>query len=318
MKIIKVAAPAKVNLFLGIGSKRPDGYHEATSVMHALAMHDLITFVAYPEGTPQDLIPVKEQNRKELEEGGLTVTTEVEWHEGLPEQELALEDNLAVRAVFALARACDFPWKGRLHLLLEKHIPVQAGLGGGSADAAAALVGAADVWGVTDRDLICRVARDLGADVPFFLDGGCVLLEGRGDAPVRTLDARHDNVVVVRPAGGVSTAEAYQTFDADPQQVSSDLAAQVDAAGAAADVPLYNNLAPASEQLLPELAQIREWLAAQPGVQDVLLSGSGSATFAVTGDHQAALALVTAASAKGYWARATTFSRLRAAVIPEQ
>lgn len=318
MKIVKVAAPAKVNLFLGIGAKRADGYHEATSVMHALAMHDLLTLVAYPEGTPQDLIPVKEQNRKEVTENGLTVTAEVEWHEGLPDQELSLEDNLVTKAILALARACDFPWKGRLHFLLEKHIPLQAGLGGGSTDAAAALVGAADVWGIRDKDLLHKVARELGADVPFFLDGGCVLLEGRGDTFVRALNARHDNVVVVRPEDGVSTAEAYGEFDGAPEAVQADQRAQVDAAQAAADVPLYNNLAAASERLLPALADTRAWLADQPGVQQVLLSGSGSATFAVLSDHQAALALVTAASAKGYWARATTFSRLRAAVIPEK
>lgn len=318
MRTVKVVAPAKVNLFLGIGSKRADGYHTATSLMHALSMHDTLTFVAYPQETPKELIPVKEQNRQEVEEGGLTVTAEVEWHEALPDADLKLDENLVVNAVMALARACGFPWKGRLHFLLEKHIPMQAGLGGGSADAAAALVGAADLWGVRDRELLHRVARELGADVPFFLDGGCLLLEGRGDTPIRTLEPRHDNVVLVLPPEGVSTAEAYREFDKEPADVPADLVKQLEVARTAADAPLFNNLAQASERLLPVLADIRTWAAAQPGVQDVLLCGSGSATFAVCDSHQDALAMVTAASAKGYWARSTAFSRLRAAVVPDK
>lgn len=318
MRTVKVVAPAKVNLFLGIGEKQEDGYHAATSLMHALSMHDTLTFLAYPQGTPQELIPVKEQNRTEAGERGLLVTAEVEWHEALPDVDLKLDENLVVQAVLALARACDYPWKGRLHFLLEKHIPMQAGLGGGSADAAAALVGAAELWGVHDRELLHSVARQLGADVPFFLDGGCLLLEGRGDTPIRTLEPRHDNVVLVLPSEGVITAEAYREFDKDPVAVPADLVEKLEAARAAADAPLFNNLAPASERLLPVLADIRTWAAGQPGVQDVLLCGSGSATFAVCGDHQSALAMVTAASAKGYWARSTAFSRLRAAVVPDK
>ncbi|MGI6590695.1 MAG: 4-(cytidine 5'-diphospho)-2-C-methyl-D-erythritol kinase [Eggerthellaceae bacterium] len=317
MKIVKVVAPAKVNLFLSVGEKQEDGYHQVVSVMHALGMHDTLTLIAYPEGTPQDLIPVKEQNRQEVSEGPLTVTGEVEWHEGLPEAELDLKDNIVAKAIFALARACGFPWKGRLHFLLEKHIPLQAGLGGGSADAAAALVGVAEVFGIQDTDLLNRVACELGADVPFFLMGGAVLLEGRGDTFARTLTARHDNVVIVHVPGGVSTPEAYREFDRDSQATPpADLAA-AEAARDAAEVPLYNNLAAASERLLPELTEVREWIAQQPGVQQVLLCGSGSATFAVCDNHRSALALVTAASAKGYWTRATTFSRLRAAIVPE-
>lgn len=318
MRTVKVAAPAKVNLFLGIGEKQADGYHAATSLMHALSMHDTLTFVAYPQGTPAELIPVKEQNRREVEEGGLTVTAEVEWHEALPDADLALDENLVVEAVMALARACGFPWKGRLHFLLEKHIPLQAGLGGGSADAAAALVGAADLWGVEDKDLLRRVARGLGADVPFFLDGGCLLLEGRGDEPVRALEPRHDNVVLLLPSEGVNTAKAYREFDKEPSGVPADLLERLGQARSAAEAPLFNNLAPASERLLPVLADIRTWAAAQPGVREVLLCGSGSATFAVCDSHQDALAMVTAASAKGYWARSTAFSRLRAAVVPDK
>ena len=318
MRTVKVAAPAKVNLFLGIGEKQADGYHAATSLMHALSMHDTLTFVAYPQGTPTELIPVKEQNRREVEEGGLVVTAEVEWHEALPDADLALDENLVVEAVMSLARACGFPWKGRLHFLLEKHIPMQAGLGGGSADAAAALVGAAALWGVEDEELLHRVARNLGVDVPFFLDGGCLLLEGRGDEPVRALEPRHDNVVLLLPAEGVNTAEAYREFDKDPVEVPQGLLKQLEQAHCAADAPLFNNLASASERLLPKLADIRAWASAQPGVRNVLLCGSGSATFAVCDSHRDALAMVTEASAKGYWARSTAFSRLRAAIVPDK
>ena len=112
----------------------------------------------------------------------------------------------------------------------------------------------------------------------------------------------------------MSTAAAYAAFDEAPVPVEETLAESVLAARDASALGLFNNLAPAAESLMPELAQIRTWLESLPGVESVLLSGSGSATFAVCRDFSAACQIAAQARTRGYWSRTTAFSSLRAAV----
>ena len=123
-------------------------------------------------------------------------------------------------------------------------------------------------------------------------------------------------MVLVKPAEGVSTAAAYQRFDETPCSVSAEVLAHDFAAARADDVAFANNLAPAAEVLLPELADIRAWLADQVGEANVLLSGSGSVTFALVDTFAEASRIATAATAHGWWARPTSLSGLRAAVVP--
>lgn len=320
MEELRVLAPAKVNLFLGIGGKRADGFHDAVSILHALALHDTLALSAYPSrGFAKELMGEAFVDAPTVEEEGLAVGVEMRWREGVKPAEVAPEDNLAVRAAFALARSFGFPGKGYLRMVVEKHIPLQAGLGGGSSDAAAALVGCCALWGIDARDeRVHEVARSLGADVCFFLRGGCGVYGGRGDIYERALTPRKDSVLLVIPEGGVSTAAAYRAFDESPQPVPEALQMAAAATGAAADIPLFNNLAPAATGLLPELAAVREWAEGADGVAGVLLSGSGSATFCVCVSHEAALHLAVEAGAKGWRTRVTSFSALRAAALPSQ
>lgn len=298
---IKVIAPAKVNLHLGVGPAGADGFHEVETVLHALALHDVLYV----------------QRSAAASGSGLTLELTCTFHEGLPAVEIAQEDNLAYRAVVALAHAVGRQEDEHLTMLLEKRIPVQAGLGGGSSNAAAALVGAARAWGISaDDPRIEATARTLGADVAFFLHGGCGLYRGRGDELVHALTPSKRSVVLVKPDAGVSTARAYAAFDADPQYVSAEERAALAEAEDASAVALRNNLAPAAEALVPELADVRAWLEGQPGVEAAMLSGSGSATFAVCESLDAAFAAATAAGKRGWWARATALSSARAAVIP--
>jgi 4-diphosphocytidyl-2-C-methyl-D-erythritol kinase len=324
MKTVKLIAPAKVNLFLGIGECREDGYHDAVSVMQALALHDTLTMTSVGSGEhvmlmePCDAAQPLRQCEVQVREGdGLSVEAKSIWCEGIVPIELPSADNLACRAVMMLAQAIGRTQDECIRIVVEKHIPYQAGLGGGSADAAAALVGAASLWGLSvDDEAVRAVARRLGADVRFFLHGGCVLLEGRGDEFVRSLAARRDSVVIIRPDSGVSTAEAYRMFDAAPQVPDAAILQQVHAARTGDAVPLFNNLEAPSTSLLPELADIRAFARQASDVRGVLLCGSGSATFAVCGTYAAAQALSAAAQSRGYWARATSFSGIRAAQLP--
>lgn len=324
MRTIKVIAPAKVNLFLGIGPRRSDGYHDVTTAMHALALHDTIQMTQINAGEEALLVepgdaaqPLRELQLSVEEGSGLAASAHTIWTAGLDPVEIADADNLACRAVHELAREVGRESDEHVRLVIEKHIPAQAGMGGGSADAAAALVGAATLWGLDPAaPEVERAARKLSVDVAFFLQGGCALLDDRGDRLSHTLAPRRDTVVVVKPQGGVSSASAYAAFDENPVVLDQDVLAQLQSAGQAQDVPLLNNLAPASETIHADLARVRAFLQDQPGVEEVLLCGSGAATFAICRDFATAQAVVSAAQQQGWWARATSFASLGAALLP--
>ena len=293
---VKAISPAKVNLHLAIGQKRPDGYHEAVSVMHALNLHDVVYLRRAAEGP-----------------GSCRMASSAD----ISIPPIPPQENLAVKAVARLAEALSIPADEALvDIRIEKAIPAQAGLGGGSSNAAAALVGAASLWNAgTDHPALEATARTLGADVAFFLHGGCAYLEGTGDTFLHALEPSKRNVVLVKPDGGVSTAEAYRRFDGQPVYLPADRAALVKSARMADEIALYNNLAPASEALMPELAAVRTWLEGFPRTQGALLCGSGAATFAICESFEAACAVAAAARERGWWARTTSFGSIRAAVV---
>lgn len=296
---LKLAAPAKVNLHLAIGARRPDGYHEAATVMQALNLHDVVYMRRKLPGADDPGNPTTR----------LVTCGDVEVP-GLPS-----ESNIATKAVLALAGRLGRDDAG-VEIRIEKNIPAQGGLGGGSSDAAAALVGAAHLWGIAaDDPAIEETARQLGSDVAFFLRGGCAYHEGTGDVFVHALEPSKAAVALVKPEGGVSTAAAYRAFDENPQEVPEALSGQARGAAAADEVALFNNLAPASEALMPELAGIRQHLAVQPGVRGVLLCGSGATTFAVCDDFATACRVVADARKQGFWARATSFGSIHAMIV---
>ena len=298
---LKLIAPAKVNLHLAIGARRDDGYHEAVSIMHAINLHDVVYArrIAGTDGTA---------STSAADGAGGSIVRMVPCGD-VEAPDVAPQDNIAMRALRELG-------VGGIELRIEKNIPAQAGLGGGSADAAAALVAAAALSGMSPSDpAIEKAARKLGADVAFFLHGGCTALVGAGDEFARSLEPMKRSVALVKPAGGVSTAAAYRTFDESPSPIPDSIAENAAAVQRAEDIELFNNLAPASEQLMPELAEVRSWASEQSGVEGVLLCGSGAATFAVCSDFAAACAVVAGARKRGWWARATSFGSARAMVV---
>jgi 4-diphosphocytidyl-2-C-methyl-D-erythritol kinase len=185
---VKVRVPAKINLHLGVGPLRPDGYHEVSTVYHAIALYDELT--ARPGDT-------------------LTLTME-----GEGAGELAMDGgNLAIQAARALAAYADVPAHARLHL--RKQIPVAGGLAGGSADAAAALVACDALWGTgLGRDELAEIAGRLGSDIPFLIHGGTALGTGRGESisPVLARPTTWHWVVAVAD-GGLPTPDVYRELD---------------------------------------------------------------------------------------------------------
>ena len=296
-----IKIPCKVNLHLGIHTQKDQrGYHKVDSLMVPVALYDTVVVDDAPE---------------------LTVTHE-------PQLCVLPERTTTWKAAVLLANKLGV--SPDVSIDVQVHIPEKAGLGGSSADAAATLYLLAQRWGIDPLDpLVVEVAKAVGADVAFFLDPRPSLMLGAGDTLVETYTFTVDApLAIVLPAEtGVVTKEAYDQFDAFPvapesyEQLSSLLrAAGQDASGpAAADKTttgrqliqqvaklLFNNLAPAAKSLKPQVAEVEEWLKAQPGVLAAQVSGSGSSSFALCESRDAADAIAAAAQAKGWRGFSTT------------
>lgn len=185
----EVRAHAKVNLDLRILSRRTDGYHEIATVFQSIALHDTVR------------VSPRAHAGIEVRSTDAALPTD--------------RTNLAWRAAELLGAETGRSGEGVL-IEIDKRIPTQAGLGGGSADAAATLVALDAMWGTgLGAVRLAALGARLGADVPFMLHGGTALGTGRGDALSALADLPPYAVIVLRPPFGVSTADAYRWFDED-------------------------------------------------------------------------------------------------------
>ncbi len=251
---MRVRAFAKINLSLRVLATRPDGYHELRTIFQSIGLHDTVTV----------------RRRR----GPLQVTCD---DPSLP----CDRSNLVWRAADELWRSAHR--RGRAHgvaIHVQKRIPVQAGLGGGSSDAAAALRALARVWRVADRSVRAAAVR-VGADVPYFLEGGTVLGLERGDLLFPLLDRPRAWVVVIVPTCRVSTPEAYRWWDADrarPRRA---------AARARRRATAVNDLQTAVSTRYPVIARIVRQLT-RAGASCAAMTGSGSAVFGLFANRSAA------------------------------
>lgn len=268
MDEVRVSAPAKVNLGLAVGPVRDDGFHPVVTVYEAIGLYDELTLRAADRTT-------------------LSVSGEGVDVSGLPTD----EDNLVLRAVRALGehhRRDDLT--ASMHL--RKRIPVAGGLAGGSADAAAALVGLDSLYDLrTGRAALTEIAARLGSDVPFGLHGGTALGTGRGEhlAPLMTRGGHW--WVVLPDEGGLSTPEVYAEHDrlhagtSLPHPVPP---ADLLAALRVGDVErvgslLHNDLQPAALSLRPDLEDVLD-AGRAAGAYAALVSGSGPTVVLLCGD----------------------------------
>lgn len=299
--VTKIISPAKVNLVLAVGEKQESGFHEVQTIMHSLALHDTLSMRRFDDEGSGD---------------GLQVMLKCESSFTIDPLLIKAEENIAYKAVVELAKALGRTQGETIEMILNKVIPAEAGLGGGSSNAAAALVGAATLWGVgVEDERVQEVASRLGADVSFFLKGGCARLSGKGDVFEAQLEPRSGFVLLVRPDAGVSTGKAYAAFDEDPVLPSSEYLSSIAALDAAVDVSLYNNLEKAACSVTPVVAQVLEWGRAAAGEENVVLCGSGSAVCCIFGSYQAACEASVEARKHEWWTRVTSFSPLGAAIV---
>lgn len=243
---MKQFAPAKINLYLHILGRRPDGFHELETLMAPISLGDTLDI---------DLIP-----------SGIEFTCS--------DPSLSdAQDNLATKAARLFLAEFKLTTGVRIHL--EKAVPVGAGLGGGSSDAAAVLLALRELTGIACPDsTLAELASRFGSDIPFFIYKQAAVCKGRGEIiePV-TLKESYQGLLV-HPGFGVSTPWAYKTYAQNPQQGAP--------GRTFADVTLRNDLEPPAFSKYPWLPAAKAWFREQPEVLDSLMSGSGSSVFALT------------------------------------
>jgi 4-diphosphocytidyl-2-C-methyl-D-erythritol kinase len=244
--MITARAFAKINLDLRIVATQADGYHQLRTTFQSIALHDVLTFV----------------NQR----GPFAVESD--------DDACPLQGNIVERAASLLWQFAGRPGvPAGVRVRIAKRIPVAAGLGGGSADAAAALRALVRLWRVRlPAKPLQEIAASLGADVPFFLQGGTARGVGRGDVLSAIADRPRRWVVVAMPPFGISTKDAYGWFDAS---------------GAATPRGSLNDLQAVVVAHHPEIGQLIDELK-RAGAAPAAMSGSGSAVFGLFGRRSAA------------------------------
>ncbi len=259
---LTIHAPAKLNLFLEILAKRPDGFHELETVMVAVAVFDTLRLAPRMDGDIQLLTRINTHS----------------FSDSLGDVP-AGADNIVVRALQKLRTKANISLGANVQL--TKRIASAAGLGGASSDAAAALIAANKAWNLGwSRERLCEIAAELGSDIPFFLGGPAAICRGRGEQIEELTGLPRLEVVIVRPPEGLSTPAVYKHCRPaeSPQSATKLLAAWQCGDIAALARGITNRLEPAAEQLSPWIDRLRSAFAAQDcyGHQ---MSGSGSSYF---------------------------------------
>ncbi len=261
---LTLPAFAKINLTLRVLAKRADGYHDLDTIFQTISLHDTIKIAA----TDDSAIVLSCDDRR--------LATD--------ETNLVIQAAAALRARFATTKGA--------RIRLEKRIPVQAGLGGGSADAAITLLALAHVWelNATKEDLL-EVGSRLGADVPFFLFGGTARGTGIGDNVVPLRDAPEKFLLIIKPIANSSTSDAYRALDERSLTTrnsktilsSSQPTDHFDNGSCAS---LQNDFEEVVFDLEPEIARANAALM-RAGAEAAGLAGSGSAVFGIFNSEDA-------------------------------
>jgi 4-diphosphocytidyl-2-C-methyl-D-erythritol kinase len=257
-------AYAKINWTLYVLGRRPDGFHELRTIFQTVTLHDRLTFA-------------------ERADDRLILTCD---DSNLPVD----ERNLVLRAGLALREKYKIREGAGLHL--EKRIPSEAGMGGGSSDAAIALLGLAHLWKIqTSKAELAEIGAGLGADAPFFLTGGTALGTGLGTEIKPLPDLRAEHLLIIKPSAKVSTVEAYKALKRPAlTKEESDIILSISRAEAlirdSLHEALHNDFERAIYELYPEIARARASLIGQ-GAKGALLAGSGSCVFGIFENEEA-------------------------------
>lgn len=273
MGSVTVSAPGKINLTLDILGTLPNGYHEMEMLMHAVSLENTLTLT---ETEGEDIV--------------ITCSD--------PAVPLG-EKNLAHKAARAFFAACGKKIGVAIHI--EKRVPMEAGMAGGSADAAGTLVGLNALMGTGfSRERLCEIGVTVGADVPFCIMGGAALVKGIGEKIHPLSPLKEGFIVAAKPDAGVKTAGCFARYDALTQVTHPDTAAAMDAMAkqdlTALGALLENVLEPAAD--LPSTEPLRQAMLAA-GALGARMTGSGSVVYALFEDETAAKRCMQSLAADG-------------------
>ena len=289
-----IEAPCKINLHLRILGKRPDGFHDLESIFASLALSDLLKF--------------------ELDDraGDCKLSLKWEIHEEIPER-IPMEENLVFRALSLFREKTGF--NSGLRIELVKRVPVKAGLGGGSSDAASTLMALNSLAKThLSTEKLAEMALQLGSDVPFFLFGAAAFVSGRGEKiePLALPDKGY-LVLLVKPPFSSSTASAFRLLDQfreSERKGFSDELRHLSLEGDPATWPFYNDFLPAflakDSDNGPLYKHILETLKSS-GASFIGLSGAGSTCFGIYHDEKTAKMAEKSLVGKGNFVRLTFF-----------
>lgn len=252
-------APAKINLLLRVLRKRPDGYHDLTSVMQKISLYDELKYTLRPEGI-------------KLSCPGTDLPTD--------------ERNLVYRAARLIFNHAGYT--AGIDIKLSKSIPEAAGLGGGSSDAATTLMALNDICALgLHKTELMELGTKLGADVPFFIYGTCAIATGIGDKLRSLPDLPKINLVLINPPLPLSTKMVYENLNLRLTKKKNNYS--IPRFYALGDIvrELHNDLETVSLQMHPELKNFKQMLLDE-GALGALMSGSGPTLFGVFADEKSA------------------------------
>lgn len=277
---ITVKAYAKINLYLAVTGRRPNGYHDIESVMQSVSLHDTVT-VALTQHM-----------------GGRSISLSCS-DTSLPTN----EKNLAYRAAAAYLDTTGMD-NVAVHIDIEKNIPIAAGLAGGSADAAGTLMALNELSDhPLDKEALAAIGAKLGADIPFIIYGGTMTARGIGEILTPCQPLCNAIIVIVRPKESVSTANAYKMID-ERSLFGSDvpLSAMTDALGDGSIHRIADAAYNVFEAVLPEGTEVFriKKLLTENGAVLSMMSGSGPSVFGLFEDEKTVAAACDAVSRKGY------------------
>jgi 4-diphosphocytidyl-2-C-methyl-D-erythritol kinase len=269
---VEVLTPAKLNLFLEVLGRRPDGFHEIETLMTPVSLFDSVSITGGPSGE----LRLDCRWAPGLLKPAANTFVNRSW-EPLPQDDA----NIAMRALRLLRDRAGVKLGATLRII--KRIPSAAGLGGGSSDGAATLVAANEHWGLRwSRDQLAELTAELGSDVPFFLGSGPAICLGRGERITPLSQPRAMHFVIACPPDGLSTAAVYK--ECQPSADPKSLAPLVDAIrlgdSRRLGESLFNRLESAAARLSPWINRVRDALAEQ-GCRASQMSGSGTSCFGV-------------------------------------
>ena len=271
MALIHVSAYAKINLFLAVGDLRPDGFHDILTVMRRTSLSDDVILETVADGRSEITLTVT---------GGDAVPTD--------------KGNIAYRAAEKYLSVAGITDSARI--AIEKRIPVGAGLGGGSADAAATLRALDGIYGALSEEKILEIALSLGSDVPFCLFGRTAICEGRGEVITPTNDTRDMHLVIAMKGRSVSTPAAFKLLDemrrgekTDVEKSKEHLAALLKYLSGDSKLPsiLYNSFEFALGEAESDVLYLKQRMK-DFGVHLALMSGSGPSVFGIFPDKDSA------------------------------